>query len=92
MLTITQEASEAIRGVLASESVPEGSVLRISPEPDAGLVFSITDSPAAEDQIVEGEEVEICVAPPAAEVLDDKELDATVAEGQVRFTIGEQEG
>jgi iron-sulfur cluster assembly protein len=90
MLTITPQASEAIRGVLASETVPDGSVLRISPQQDAGLVVSVTDSPQPDDQIVEGEEVEVCVEPTAAEMLDDKELDATVSGGQVSFIIGEQ--
>jgi iron-sulfur cluster assembly protein len=90
MLTITPHASEAIRGVLASENVPEGSVLRISPQPEAGLVVSVTDSPQPDDQIVEGDEVEVCVEPTAAQMLEDKELDATVAEGQVSFSISQQ--
>jgi iron-sulfur cluster assembly protein len=90
MLTITPQASEAIRGVLASENVPEGSVLRISPRTEAGLVVSVTDSPQPDDQIVEGDEVEVCVEPTAAQMLEDKELDATVAEGQVSFSISQQ--
>jgi Fe-S cluster assembly iron-binding protein IscA len=90
MLTITPQASDAIRGVLASENVPEGSVLRISPQPEAGLVVSVTDSPQPDDQIVEGDEVEVCVEPTAAQMLEDKELDATVAEGQVSFSISQQ--
>jgi len=92
MLAITPEASEAIRQVLAAESSPDGSVFRISPEPDAGLVVSITDSPEPDDQVVEGDDVEVCVEPAAAEMLDDKELDATIVEGQVNFSIAEQGG
>lgn len=96
MLTITQQASEAIRGILASDGIPDGSVLRISPEQgagpqgEAGLAVSLTESPPAEDQLVEGEGVEVSVEQSAAELLDDKELDATIDEGQVSFTIGEQ--
>lgn len=90
MLTITPQASDAIRGVLASDSVPDGSVLRISPQPDAGLVVSVTDSPQPDDQIVEGDEVEVCVEANAAEILDDKELDATVEGDRVNFSIGQQ--
>ena len=97
MLTITPQASEAIRGILASENVPDGSVLRISPQPQAtpeggpGLAISVTESPPADDQVVEGEEeVQVSIEPAAAQLLDDKQLDATVAEGQVAFTIGEQ--
>ena len=90
MLTITPQASEAIRAVLASPHIPDGSVLRISPEPESGLVVSVTDAPQPDDQIVEGNEVEICVEPAAAQMLEDKELDATVEAEQVSFTIGEQ--
>ena len=33
MLTITQEAEQAIRGILDASNAPDGSVLRISPQP-----------------------------------------------------------
>ncbi|HKB49807.1 MAG TPA: HesB/YadR/YfhF-family protein [Solirubrobacterales bacterium] len=91
MLTITPKASEAIRGVLAAENATDGSVLRISPEPGVGFVVAVTDSPEPEDQIVEGEEVEVCVEPAAAQMLDDKELDATIVGGQVNFSVGDRE-
>jgi iron-sulfur cluster assembly protein len=90
MMTITPQASEAIRGILESESVPDGAVLRISSQPDAGLAVSVTGSPPPDDQVIQGEEVEICVEPTAAEALDDKELDANVSDGEVSFTIGAQ--
>jgi len=98
LLTITPQASEAIRGILASENIPDGSVLRISPQPEAGpqqgpgLAISVTDSPPPDDQVVAGEEIEVSVEPSAAQMLDDKELDATVTSGQVNFSIGEQAG
>ena len=90
MLTITPQASEAIRGVLAGGNVPDDSVFRITSQPEAGLVVAVTDAPEPDDQIVEGEEVEVCVEPIAAKMLDDKELDATVTAGQVKFSVGEQ--
>jgi Fe-S cluster assembly iron-binding protein IscA len=90
MLTITSRASEAMRQVLDSESAPDGSVFRISPQEDVGLVVSITDSPPAEDQVVDGDDVSVSVEPSAAEMLDDKELDATIVDGQVNFSIADQ--
>ena len=96
MLTITPQASEAIRGILDSENVPDGTILRISPQPrsepqaETGLAISLTDSPPPDDQLVEGDQVAVAVEPNAAQLLDDKELDATVVEGQVNFRIGEQ--
>jgi hypothetical protein len=52
----------------------------------------VTDAPPPEDQIVEGDQVEVSVEPSAAVMLDDKELDATVVGGQVNFSIGDQAG
>ncbi len=92
MLAITPQASEAIRGILAAQQGPEESVFRISPQPDAGPVVSIADAAEPDDQIVSGDQVEVCVEPTAAEILDDKQLDATVTDGSVNFSIGEQEG
>jgi Fe-S cluster assembly iron-binding protein IscA len=96
MLTVTPQASEALRGILNSESVPDGAVVRVSAPQDqngaAGLAISIVETAPDEDQTVHGDEVEINVDPAAAPLLDDKELDATVLEGQVSFTIGEQQG
>ena len=98
MLTVTPQASEAIRGILESPNVPDDAVVRISPPTEAGtqqetgLVVSVTDSPAPDDQVVEGDDVEVHVEPSAAQILDDKELDATVAGDQVSFIIGHQDG
>lgn len=97
MLTITTEASHAIRGILAASDAPDGSVFRISPQgqdgtaPGPSLAVSIADAPAPEDQVIEGEQIEVCVEPSAAVILDDKELDVTVVGEQVNFSIGEQD-
>ena len=96
MLTITPEASHAIQGILAASDAPDGSMFRISPQgqngtaPGPSLAVSVTDAPAPDDQIVEGDEVAVAVEPSAAELLADKELDATVAGEQINFSIVEQ--
>jgi iron-sulfur cluster assembly protein len=96
VLTITPEASQAIRGILAASDAPDGSMFRIAPQgqdgtgPGTGLAISLTDSPPPEDEIVEAEEVAIAVEPTAAAVLEDKELDARVEGEQVSFSIGER--
>jgi Fe-S cluster assembly iron-binding protein IscA len=96
MLTITPEASEAIRVILDTESIPEGAVVRLSAPPTmsangaGGLAITVVDSAPEEDAVVKGDDVEVSVDPVAAEVLDDKQLDASVADGQVNFTIAEQ--
>ena len=97
MLTITPDASQAIRGILAASDTPDGSMFRISPQgqdgtaPGAGLALSVIESPPPDDQIVEGEQVAICLDPSAAVMLDDKELDAQMVGEQVSFSIGEQD-
>lgn len=94
MLTITPKASNAIRGILDASDAPDGSMFRIAPQAedgtDPGLTLSVIDSPPADDQIVEGEQVAVCVDPSAAVILDDKELDATVIGDQISFSIAEQ--
>jgi Fe-S cluster assembly iron-binding protein IscA len=96
VLTISPEASHAIRGILDASDAPDGSMFRISPQPTdgassgAGLVVSLTDTPPADDQIVQGDEVAVSVEPTAAVMLDDKQLDATVVGDQINFSIGEQ--
>jgi iron-sulfur cluster assembly protein len=98
MLTITPQASEAIRGILAAPDVPDGSMFRISPQgqdgvaPGPSLVVSVIESPPADDQIVEGDAVAVAVEPTAAMMLDDKQLDATVEGGNVNFSIEDQTG
>jgi Fe-S cluster assembly iron-binding protein IscA len=96
VLTISPEASHAIRGILDASDAPDGSMFRISPQPTdgaspgAGLVVSLTDAPPPDDQIVQGDEVAVSVEPTAAVMLDDKQLDATVIGDQINFSIGEQ--
>jgi iron-sulfur cluster assembly protein len=96
VLTITPEASHAIRGILDASDAPEGSMFRISPQQEDGaapgpsLIVSVTDDPPADDQIVEAEEIAVAVEPTAAVMLDDKKLDATVVDGQINFSIAEQ--
>jgi Fe-S cluster assembly iron-binding protein IscA len=95
VLTITPEASQAIRGILTASEAPDGSMFRISPpeegtEPGPGLMISVIDSPPPDDQIVDGDEVSVSVEPSAAALLDDKQLDATVVGEEVSFSIGEQ--
>jgi Fe-S cluster assembly iron-binding protein IscA len=97
MLEISSEAAEAIRGILAAEDVPDGAALRISAEPgpepedEGGFAVTVIESAPPEDQVVAGEDVEVCVEPVAAELLDDKQLDASVSEGKVQFSLSDQD-
>ena len=92
MLTITSDASQAIRTMLSQAKIPDGGMIRIKPEPEKGLEIGLTQAPDPDDQIVEGDGVEICVEQSAAKILDDKELDAGTVDGTVAFRIAPQDG
>jgi Fe-S cluster assembly iron-binding protein IscA len=90
MLTVTPEASEVIREILARDETPDEAVVRISPEPEQGLSITVVEAPQSDDQVIEAHGVEICVEPNAAEVLEDKELHASSMGDNVAFSISPQ--
>jgi iron-sulfur cluster assembly protein len=94
VLTITQDASEALDAVVAAGNAPEGAGVRISEglgadgQPAIGL--SLASAPVAGDEVVENSAVPVFLAPEVADLLDDKVLDAHVEGESVAFEIGEQ--
>jgi Fe-S cluster assembly iron-binding protein IscA len=97
VLTITHEAAEAIDAVVHSgQEAPDSAGLRIArgvtPEGQEGLTLSVTDGPAPEDAVLEAEGTPVFLDSGAAEVLDDKVLDARVQDGQVGFMLRDQDG
>ena len=90
MLTLTDQAVSAIRDLTTRPGLAEETGLRIAPQDgDAGgLALSLTDGPQAGDQVIEEADVHVFVHPEAAPVLEDKALDAEVAEdGEVSFLL-----
>ena len=95
MLAITPTAAEAIKDVVSSAGLPESSGLRIArpPETDergAGFELSVAAVPEGEDQVVEEHGAQVFLQPQAADVLDDRRLDADVKDDQVRFLLEPQ--
>ena len=96
MLAVTQEAASAIDGILAAPGVPDEAGVRITTEmagaeegsPQAELRLAVVEAPEASDQVVE--DAPVFLEPEAAALLDDKVLDAEVADDQVRFNLKEQ--
>lgn len=91
MLTLTPDATAIVEDILAP--LPEGSGLRISAlseEADGAPAFALelSDGPAPDDTVVDGGRVFVSDA--AVPVLEDKVLDATMAEDGVRFSLHEQ--
>jgi iron-sulfur cluster assembly protein len=59
-------------------------------EMQTNLQVSIVPLPAEDDEVIEEAGARVFLDPGAASLLDDKVLDAEVAEGQVAFTIADQ--
>lgn len=98
MLGLTENATEAIEGILESPTVSDEAGLRIAAQPaaaqdtaGAGLNITLVEAPAEGDQVIDEGGARVFVDEPVAEVLDDKLLDATVQDQQVTFTIGDRE-
>ncbi|MFY1668699.1 HesB/IscA family protein [Plantactinospora sp. WMMB334] len=92
MLTMTENAVLVIRDLTAQQEVPDGAGLRIASDLNAGsLNLSLAASPAQGDQVVDSDGARVFLDPQAAQILDDKSLDAAVdAQGAVQFGFAEQ--
>jgi iron-sulfur cluster assembly protein len=93
MLTLTDQAVDAIRGLTTRPGRSAQTGLRIAPgEADTGgLALSLSDGPQAGDQVIEEADIQVFVQPDAAAALDDKSLDAQVGEdGEVSFLLQPQ--
>lgn len=92
MLTLTPTASEAIRQLI--EQVPAGDAtlgMRIaSGEEDTALELSLVEAPETFDQTIEAQGAIVYLEPQAAELLDDKVLDAELRDEGVAFEVLEQ--
>ena len=94
MLTITDTAAEAIRGIVAAPEIPEGAGLRIATQPDSGaatLEVTVAERPDETDQIVSEAGARVFVEADAVPLLDDKLLDAQIEGTRVGFTLSEQD-
>lgn len=94
MLSITDTAAEAIRGIVAAPELPDGAGLRIATQPDAGeaatLEVSVADTPAETDQVVDEAGARVFVEADAVPLLDDKLLDAQIEGTRVGFMLSER--
>lgn len=90
MLTLTENASSAVKAIIDQSPTAETGGLRIqsSGQPDGRLEVAIVAEPELTDSIVERDGARVFLEPGAALVLDDKTLDASVDDaGSVRFAI-----
>lgn len=96
MLTLTDRAQSSIRQILVQNDLPDSAGLRIVNEPVAPggeeqLGLTLAALPAEDDAVVEEGGARVFLDQGAAQVLDDKTLDAGAdAEGMVQFALTAQ--
>jgi len=93
MLSVTQDAAIVIRGIVHAAELPEESGLRITVEEETegkvGLGLDVVPEPEADDQVVGTLGANVFLDPSAAELLDDKVLDAQLVDDTITFAIGD---
>jgi iron-sulfur cluster assembly protein len=93
MLTLTENAAEAVRQISAGSGLEPDPGLRIAAgEPTAEgtpLEISVTGGAESTDQTIEDSGARVYVEELVAPALDDKVLDAQVDGEQVRFALRE---
>jgi iron-sulfur cluster assembly protein len=93
MLTLTDHAAAAIRAVTDQPQTPNGAGVRITAEGEHAerLVLRVAPEPGMDDAIIESSGALLFLDPAAAQVLDDKALDAhSDPDGTLRFTVEDQ--
>lgn len=93
MLAMTREAVDAVQRIVARPGVPDGAVVRIAtdesrgngPGPSREVQIEVRPKPRAQDLVVQ--EMRLSVEPRSLAYLDDKVLDANVAEGEIEFRL-----
>ena len=93
MLVLSENASTAIRDIVDRPERPDVTAVRIAGQQGGTGQLSVSTAgvPDEGDQVIEDKGARVFLEPAAAEILDDKVLDATVDEqGRVSFLIGSQ--
>jgi iron-sulfur cluster assembly protein len=95
VLTLTHTAAEVVRTLVDQSEPPGSGGLRIAATESGvegvSLELSLVGEPEALDATVEQEGATVYLDPSAAELLDDKLLDAQVAEDHVTFVLREDD-
>lgn len=96
MLALTDRAVQAVKGIVSSmDETSETGGLRMAAEragQQANVHLSVVALPGEDDEVIEEQGARLFLDPDAALLLDDKVLDATIDQGQVAFTLADQDG
>ncbi|MEA2245911.1 MAG: iron-sulfur cluster assembly protein [Solirubrobacteraceae bacterium] len=96
MLTLTPTAAEVVRRLVDQSPAPDSGGLRISAGDETSdgvpLELSLVGEPDDLDETIEQGGATVYLDPNAADLLDDKLLDAQVAEDHITFVLREDDG
>jgi iron-sulfur cluster assembly protein len=94
VLTLTPTAAEVVRTLVEQSSAPDSGGLRIAAEDGAGeaiaIELTLVEEPEATDETVEQSGATVYLDPRAAELLEDKLLDAQVEDDAVTFVLRDE--
>ena len=94
LLALTENAVEAVKEIVStSEAASETGGLRMEAVPagsQMNLQLSVVALPGEDDEVIEDHGARLFLDREAAELLDDKVLDANLEQGQVAFVLAEQ--
>jgi len=91
VLTLTDNAANEIRNLVANPEVPDDGGVRIASNPEGALTLALAAGPADGDAVVDEQGARVFLEPQAGAMLDDKLLDAgTDPQGNVQFSIAQQ--
>ncbi|HET7170416.1 MAG TPA: iron-sulfur cluster biosynthesis family protein [Gaiellales bacterium] len=95
MITLTTEATDAIRELVDNAELPDTGGLRLDMN-DAtmnsappSLALTLVETPATGDEVIDQDDVHVYVSRQAAPLLDGKEIDARNEPGGVTFLVNE---
>lgn len=92
MVTLTEQATDAIRTLTHQPEAPAGAGMRIAADAEHSnrLAMRLQPAPADGDAVVESGGARLFLDPVAAATLEDKALDAHADDdGQFQFTVEE---
>ncbi|WP_043500660.1 HesB/IscA family protein [Georgenia sp. SUBG003] len=92
MLTLTENAQAAVKGLTTEAGLPESGGVRIAlTDEQTQLEMSLVTEPHPSDEVVEAEDAKVFVSAETSPILTDHELDAAQTPEGIGFTLRAQD-
>ena len=90
MLTLTENARNAVETLTTRAGLPDEGGLRIAEQDDGGFQLELVAGPAAGDDVVGEPDARVYVDPRTAQTLADQQLDVEATNDGTVFTLTPQ--